>query len=345
MLKLVYAVSVALKQPERTTRASKVTNKTTVLGSIKDDVYLPTQGVICPLVLQIFQIFSCGEGGGQPLPRGFDVLIGCARHVPRGEQPPDVGGKGTVYNDVRPVAFKSPTMLANIVRNVRRGNDSGRLFEFANVFFPAEPEPLERKHISLGLWGSGDFFDLKGAFEAVAEAFGLTFAFERSEKPFLHPGITARVLLKTTKDQKRELAEVGWLGELHPAIAEELALEKKAILGELDYDAIKPYFRTTFTYDPVPAFPAVSRDLALVVGEEVTSAALTEAILRACRNATKAELFDVYRDARLGAGKKSMAVRITFAPPADKPLSPETVDGYVKKILSALSSTLSATLR
>lgn len=237
----------------------------------------------------------------------------------------------------------APTMLESVVRNVRRGNDEGRLFELANVFIaktlPPEEFPEERKHLSVALWGEGDFFDLKGAFEAVAECFGLKFAYERGEKSYLHPGVSATV--------KMGEKSVGWLGELHPAIAVELALEKKVYLGELDYAEISAKFRKGIAVSPVPKVPAVRRDLAVVVGEKVTCAEIEGCILRACKAAKKAELFDVYRDARIGQDKKSMAFRITFAPDpaAEKPLAAETVEGFINKILNSLKYTLGAQLR
>lgn len=235
----------------------------------------------------------------------------------------------------------APSMIANVVRNVRRGNDGGRLFELANVYLPKELPlkelPDERKHLVLALWGEGDFFDIKGAIEALAEAFGLKLSFERGEKPFLHPGITAVVKLGEK--------EVGWLGELHPAIAAELALEKRVCLAELDYAAMERKFARDIVYKPVPKFPAAVRDLAVVVGEDVTCAQMTECILRSCKAAKKAELFDVFRGPRLGAGKKSMAFHITFMPEGDKPLTPENVDAFFKKIVAALGKNCNAELR
>ncbi len=237
----------------------------------------------------------------------------------------------------------TPTMLENVVRNVRRGNESGRLFELANVYhaqnLPLTELPEERKHVSIALWGEGDFFDLKGAVEALGEAFGLKLAFVRGERPFLHPGATACLMLGEK--------EAGFLGELHPALAEELALECKVYLAELDYALLAKKFKKGIAYHAVPKFPAVERDLAVVVEEKVTCAEMEACILRACKAAQKAELFDVYRDARLGEGKKSMAFRVTFVPDpaAEKPLTPETVEGYFRKIIGNLEHNLGAELR
>ncbi len=237
----------------------------------------------------------------------------------------------------------APSMLANIVRNVRRGNGEGRLFELANVYLaeelPLKQLPEERKKAVLGLWGEGDFFDLKGAVEAIAESFDLKLSFVRAEKPFLHPGVTAAVMLGEK--------EVGWLGELHPSVAEELALEKKAYLAELDYAALAKKFAKDISYRNLPKFPDVKRDLAVVLDEKVSCAEAEECIRRACRAVKRVELFDVFRGAKLGAGKKSMAFRLTFSPDekAEKPISPEQADTFFNKIVSGLKHVLDAELR
>lgn len=239
--------------------------------------------------------------------------------------------------------FLAPSMLQNIVRNVRRGNAEGRLFEIANIYqakeLPLSERPEEHKTLVLGLWGEGDFFDMKGAIESIAEAFGLKFSYERGKKSYLHPGVTAVV--------KMGEKEVGYLGELHPAIAEELALEKRAYLAEINVEAISKKFMSDVIYRHLPKFESVKRDLAIVVAEETTCAEIEACILRACKAVKKAELFDVYRDSRLGAGKKSMAFRLTFAPDenAEKPLTPEATDGFFNKIVGNLKHNLNAELR
>ncbi len=236
-----------------------------------------------------------------------------------------------------------PSMLRNVVRNVRRGNGSGRLFELANVYLagelPLKELPEERKRVVLALWGEGDFFDLKGAVEGIAEAFGLKLTFAEATRPFLHPGVSACV--------KMGEREVGFLGELHPGIAEELAIDKRVYLAELDYDGMRKKFRRDISYHNLPKFPDVERDLAVVVDESVTCAQMTECILSACKAVKRAELFDVYRDARLGGGRKSMAFRLTFSPDenAEHGLTPEATDAFFQKILSALNRTLGAELR
>ncbi len=236
-----------------------------------------------------------------------------------------------------------PGMIQNVVRNVRRGNGSGRLFELAKVYLakelPLKELPEERTRAVLALWGEGDFFDLKGAVEAVGEAFDFRMDFVKAEKPFLHPGVSAVV----TVGEK----EAGFLGELHPEIAEELALDKKVYIAELDYDGMKEKFGRDISYHNLPKFPDVERDLAVVVDKEVTCAEMTECILRACKAVKRADLFDVYFDRRIGENKKSMAFRLTFspAPDAENGLSPEAVDGFFKKIVGHLSRNFGAELR
>ena len=234
--------------------------------------------------------------------------------------------------------FLAPSMLDNVVRNVRRGNTEGRLFELAKVYvakeLPLKELPEEKTRLVMAEWGGG-FFDLKGALEGVAEAMGFTLKFEKEAKPFLHPGISAAILLGDKK--------IGWIGELHPSICEELALEKAPCLLELDYEALPA--KKPLRVQPLPAFPDTTRDIAFTVEESVTCAEAEECILHAVKAVKKAELFDVYRGLQVGKNKKSMAFRLTFAAEADKALAPETVDGYFKKILGALKAKLGAELR
>ncbi len=240
--------------------------------------------------------------------------------------------------------FLAPSMLQNAVRNIRRGNDEGREFEVANVYIPndtaASEQPTERKHVVLGIWGNDkDFFDLKGAIERIGEVFHLQFGYERAEKTYLHPGVSANVIL----DGKI----VGCFGELDPAIALSLGLDKKVYLGELDWAAIMESADDGIRYTNLPKFPAMQRDLALLADETLTCKQVEEVLMHSCKYVTAAKLFDVYRGGQVPAGKKSMAFTLTFTPDAsvEKAFTPEVLDGYVKKILNNLKFKLGIELR
>ena len=240
--------------------------------------------------------------------------------------------------------FLAPSMLQNAVRNIRRGNDEGRLFEVANVYFPkntaASEEPEEKKHVVLGIWGGkNDFFDMKGAIERLAEAFHLEFSYERAEKTYLHPGVSAKIICEKNC--------IGELGELDPAIALSLGLDKKVYLAEIDLTAIEAQMDDRIRYTNLPKFPAVQRDLALLADEKLTCAEIEEVLLHSCKYVTKAVLFDVYRGGQVPEGKKSMAFTLTFTPDqnVEKAFTPETLDGFVKKILGNLKFKLGVELR
>ncbi len=237
----------------------------------------------------------------------------------------------------------APSMLQNAVRNVRRGNDEGRLFEVANVYYPKQDkneQPTEEKHLVLGIWGgNNDFFDMKGAVERLADAFHLNFKYERAEVSYLHPGVSARVLVGDTC--------VGSFGELDPAIALSLGLDKKVYLGELNLAALACVMDDAICYKNLPKFPAVDRDLALIADEALTCEQVQDVLMHSCKYVTKAVLFDVYRGGQVPEGKKSMAFKLTFTPDAsvEKAFTPENLDGYVKKILNNLKFKLGVELR
>ena len=240
--------------------------------------------------------------------------------------------------------FLAPSMLGNAVRNIRRGNDEGRQFEVANIYIPKNTanseQPEERKHLVLGIWGGkNDFFDMKGAIERLAETFHLPFTYERAEKSYLHPGISANILL--------DKAVVGCFGELDPSIAVSLGLDKKVYLAELDLTAIADKTDDAIRYNNLPKFPAVKRDLALLVDEKLTCGEIEEVLMHSCKYVTEAKLFDVYRGGQVPEGKKSMAFTLTFTPDnsVEKAFTPETLDGFVKKILKNLSFKLGVELR
>ena len=242
----------------------------------------------------------------------------------------------------------APSMLRVVVDNLKKGNESGRLFELANIYvpkaLPVTELPDEIMHLGFAAYGEGEtFFTVKGTLEGLAAAFGVTFTYERAQDvPYLHPGIAAAVYCDGRK--------VGTFGKLANEVTRELDLPKDSkenhdiFLGEIDYAALSALFPQTVRYRPISEFPAVTRDLSLVVDEALTCGALTAEIRAACRQIGDVELFDVYRGLQIGAGKKSMSFKLTFTA-EDKPLETDEIERFIKKILGNLKFKLGAEIR
>ncbi len=242
------------------------------------------------------------------------------------------------YAIMRPTLV--PTLLRILSHNMKRGHEDGRFFELANVFAPAAVKgemPRETMTLAFALYGKEEsFFTAKGAMEAIAEEFGLVFTYERTALPHLHPGITAKVLLNGD--------EIGCIGQVSYECADAAELTMPAYVGEIDYARLSASFPELVKYAPIPKFPTVNRDLALVADEEMTCGEITDVIRAACKNVSEVRLFDIYRSAQVGEGKKSMAFGLTFTP-GDTPLTPEAIDKFVEKIVKSLSFRLHVTLR
>ncbi len=235
----------------------------------------------------------------------------------------------------------APSMLNTIVRNLRRENNNGRLFELAKTYntveLPLKDLPNEDRTLCIGLFGNNeDFFTMKGIIECIAFMFNLKFEYERINKPFLHPGKTVAVKLGNT--------QVGYFGELAPDIAEELAVDKNVILAELNFEELAKVIKNRYKFSPLPKFSEVKRDLALVVDESMTCGEIISVIKASAKTISSVELFDVYRGEKLGKDKKSMAFTITFKP-NEQAFTPENIDNYVNKILKNLKEKLNITLR
>ena len=232
----------------------------------------------------------------------------------------------------------APSVMQVIVRNLRRGNMEGKVYELAKIYIaeslPLSSFPEERATLSLGIWGKYDFFHLKGIVEGVADVLNVKFEYVPAKREYLHPGMTAAVLL--------DGVEVGYLGKVSPEIASELALERDAFIAELDYEELKKHAKE-FRYTPLPKFAVETRDLALVCDKNITCGQLEKAIYGACKFVTDVKLFDVYEGGQIGAGKKSMAFTITFTP-KDEEITTR-IDGFVKKILGNLKFNLGVELR
>ena len=237
-----------------------------------------------------------------------------------------------------------PSLLGVVSRNVKKGNYAGRVFEIAKTYipksFPVSDFPEERKHLCLAAFGDGeDFFTVKGALKVIEDNFGVKFNLGvRGEKTYLHPGVSAKIILGGE--------EIGCFGQVTYETCAEFDLECKVFVLELDYDSLQAAFTVPFKFEPLPKFPEVKRDLALIADEEITCGEIEDVIRSACKQSVKnVELFDVYVGDQIGAGKKSMAFTVTFSSDGTKPLETGDVDGFVKRILGSLKHRLNVELR
>ena len=242
----------------------------------------------------------------------------------------------------------APSMLMTVVENLKRGNDEGRIFEVGNVYFPKQLPvtelPDEIMHMGIAAFGAGeDFFAVKGAVEGLGEAFGVEFTFERArDVSYLHPGIAAYVLCGGER--------VGCFGKLANVVTRELDLPKDSkaganiFLGELDWAKISSLLPDAMRYKPISEFPEVKRDLSVVCDEATECGAVMAEIKNAVKQIGKVDLFDIYRGEQIGEGKKSMSFNITFVP-AEKAISPDDADKFMRKVLGNLKNKLGIEMR
>ena len=241
----------------------------------------------------------------------------------------------------------APSMLNVIVDNLKKGNAEGRLFEMAPVYLakelPINEHPHERQTLCIGAFGpEEDFFTVKGALEGLAEGFDLTFTYQRETTSWLHPGISAAVYCNGKR--------LGVFGKLANEINAELEIAKEQkdsqniYLGELDYEALMSCVEGELRYKPLSSYAPVKRDLALVCGEAVSCGEIEETIRKASPLVSEVKLFDIYRGANLGDGKKSMAFSLSLSDPK-KEVSAEEVERVVKKILGNLKFKLGIEIR
>ncbi|MCL2562678.1 MAG: phenylalanine--tRNA ligase subunit beta [Oscillospiraceae bacterium] len=236
-----------------------------------------------------------------------------------------------------------PAMLETLARNASYRNESARLYELGRVYLPnAESETLcdERLHLTLGAYGNGaDFFALKGAVEALLEDLRITGVIwtAKSDDPIYHPGRCAELAVD---DQV-----LGRLGQVHPLTCKNFGLEGEVFAAELDLEELFAAMGPERTYVPLPRFPAVTRDIAVVCDEHVTAQELQAVIAGAgVKKLVESRLFDVYTGTPIPAGKKSMAFALQYRA-EDRTLTDEDADGATAKILTALETKLGAVIR
>lgn len=233
------------------------------------------------------------------------------------------------------------SMVNAIVRNQKRGNLEGRLFEIANVYIPYElpisQYPDEKPRLCVGVFGEKEsFYTVKGIAEKIADTLQLSFTYENMSNTFLHPYQTAHILC--------EGVEVGYFGKLAYDIAADQDLRTPAYILEMDLKILSQWYGKKPVFTPLPKYPEEQRDLALVVGKETTCGEIEAVMKESCKYITKISLFDIYEGEQIAADKKSMAFTLVFTP-KDEAFTSESVDGFVKKILKQLNKKCGAEIR
>ena len=235
-----------------------------------------------------------------------------------------------------------PSMLAILARNNAYHNDAVKLYELAKVYLPKPGQilPDEPKHLVLGTYGEHeDFFKMKGEIEAFLRGMNVPEARYTAEKhdPTFHPGRCARVSVGGV--------DLGCFGQIHPLVARSYGIDGEIFAAELNFTALLSLQLPEKTYTPLPKYPAVTRDIAVVCDEAVTVAALSDCIRAAGgRLLRSVELFDIYRGKGIASGSKSAAFRLTLRAD-DRTLTDADSDGVVSAVLAALEKELNAKLR
>jgi phenylalanyl-tRNA synthetase beta chain len=221
-----------------------------------------------------------------------------------------------------------PGLLDAARRNAAYDRGGASYFESAHVYRMSGPldapegsprgalPAAERHHI--GALVPGDFLAAKGVLEGLLETVRSPFELEAGERPFLHPGRAASVLVA---DERK----AGWIGELHPLVARDWDLDPSTAAFELDMDLLAEVTSTAPGYKPVSTFPAVIQDIAVVVADDVDAGEVEQTVRAAGGDLLeRLRLFDVYRGEQVGEGNKSLALRLEFRAP-DRTLTDDEI--------------------
>ena len=228
-------------------------------------------------------------------------------------------------------------MLTSLSTNYNRRNKNVKLYELANIYLPkALPLtelPDERLQLTFGFYGDGDFFSLKSVTEEFFRKAGMKAQTEYENTgacPFLHPGRQAEIRYEGTA--------VGYLGEIHPKVAESFGIGERTYVAVIDMPALMPFTNLdNRKFEGIARFPAVSRDLAMVMDREMPVGQVEKMLRqRGGKLLESVELFDVYEGAQVGEGKKSVAYKIVLRA-KDRTLEEKDVTGVMNKILNGLS--------
>jgi phenylalanyl-tRNA synthetase beta chain len=246
-----------------------------------------------------------------------------------------------------------PGMVKALVGNERQGQDEVGFFEIGKTYFRRNGEFGERNHLALGLSGvrqgrvwyaetrDVDFYDLKGILESVAAFLGVRLAFRPSHRSTLHAGRSAEVGLA----EDAGTGAIGYLGEVARGISEDAGSRRRLYVAEVDFDRLVRPAAYTRKFTGLQKYPAVKRDLAVVVAKEVVESRVRDVIMACGGSLIEAiEVFDVYEGENIPAGAKSLAYGIVFRD-SSRTLTEAEVDDLQRKIEKGLSQELGGTIR
>ncbi|MDO4634042.1 MAG: phenylalanine--tRNA ligase subunit beta [Eubacteriales bacterium] len=228
-------------------------------------------------------------------------------------------------------------MLTSLAFNYNHRNKNARLYELGKIYLPkALPLtelPDERTQLTLGMYGDGDFFSMKGVIEEFFEKAGLhervTYD-PKAGRPYLHPGRQANIVYGGKV--------IGYIGEVHPTVAGTYGIGEKAYVAVLDMPSVVEFATFDRKFEGIAKFPAVTRDLSMVVPKNILSGEIENMIAqRGGKILESLELFDLYEGAQILSGHKSMAYKLVFRA-KDRTLAESDISASMKKILNGLES-------
>ena len=246
------------------------------------------------------------------------------------------------------------SILETVARNLSRKNDDVQIFEIGSVFLPKalpmQEQPEEKMMLGGAITGKRnalswnqakdtvDFYDAKGIIEVLFNKIGITkYSVEAASHYAMHPGKTA--VFKKGKDV------IATVGEVHPEVLANMGIAKKTYLFEMSIDTLIKYSTLINRYQSLPKYPSISRDLAMVVSNDIAAADIEKTIVKSAGSLLKdVRLFDVYTGEQVAAGQKSLAFSLQFQS-ADKTLTDAEIDSHYNDVLMALEKNFAAQLR
>lgn len=233
------------------------------------------------------------------------------------------------------------SMLKTLRTNFNRRNPRASLFELGSVYIKTKDGQLpdEQQILSMGMYGNGDFYSLKGIIEELFELLGIKkYRFEPcTTNPTYHPGRCAEIYFGATK--------AGVVGQIHPTVAANFKLGTEVYTANIAFNVLLKQYTNDRTYRALPKFPATSRDIAVTLAKSIPVGEIAKIIEKQKTDILENyRLFDVYEGEQVGEGKKSVAYSLSFRA-ADRTLTDEEVAGATEKILETLKKELNAELR